>query len=218
MNDHPMHSDRRERMAEAVVFVGHGKTDGSKEKGIERFARIAGRYARCAITVLRLWPWLILPAADLTPMWKASFPSGMLPLGFCWWSQPAARLFWNRRKIIRNSSPLPHGTAASLSWRRWENKREHYCRSTVENMIALTGIGYDIHSFAEIPRPLMLGGVHIPSSRGLDGHSDADVLCHAIADALLGAAGFRTSATGFRRAILPARTSLPWILWRKPFL
>ena len=47
----------------------------------------------------------------------------------------------------------------------------------MKNMIALTGIGYDIHRFAEIPRPLMLGGVHIPSSRGLDGHSDADVLC-----------------------------------------
>ena len=59
----------------------------------------------------------------------------------------------------------------------------------MKNMIALTGIGYDIHRFAEVPRPLMLGGVHIPSSRGLDGHSDADVLCHAIADALLGAAG-----------------------------
>ena len=56
----------------------------------------------------------------------------------------------------------------------------------MKNMIALTGIGYDIHRFAEVPRPLMLGGVHIPSSRGLDGHSDADVLCHAIADALLG--------------------------------
>lgn len=41
MNDQPMHCSRRERMAEAVVFVGHGKTDGSKEKGIERFAKIA---------------------------------------------------------------------------------------------------------------------------------------------------------------------------------
>ncbi|WP_419527773.1 inositol monophosphatase family protein [Akkermansia sp.] len=41
MNDHPMHCSRREKMAEAVVFVGHGKTDGSKEKGIERFAKIA---------------------------------------------------------------------------------------------------------------------------------------------------------------------------------
>lgn len=55
--------------------------------------------------------------------------------------------------------------------------------------ITLTGLGYDIHRFASTPRPLMLGGVHIPSARGLDGHSDADVLCHAIADALLGAVG-----------------------------
>ena len=46
----------------------------------------------------------------------------------------------------------------------------------MKNMIALTGIGYDIHRFAEVPRPLMLGGVHIPSSRGLDGHSDAEAV------------------------------------------
>ena len=50
------------------------------------------------------------------------------------------------------------------------------------------GIGYDVHQLVE-NRPLILGGVEIPSSLGLDGHSDADVLCHAIADALLGAAG-----------------------------
>lgn len=50
------------------------------------------------------------------------------------------------------------------------------------------GIGYDVHRFAE-GRPLVLGGVTIPYPVGLDGHSDADVLCHAIADALLGAAG-----------------------------
>lgn len=56
-------------------------------------------------------------------------------------------------------------------------------------MITLSGIGYDIHRFAEDERPLVLGGIAIPHDRGLDGHSDADVLCHAIADALLGAAG-----------------------------
>lgn len=50
------------------------------------------------------------------------------------------------------------------------------------------GFGYDVHRFAE-GRPLILGGVTIDSPRGLLGHSDADVLCHAIADALLGAAG-----------------------------
>lgn len=50
-----------------------------------------------------------------------------------------------------------------------------------------TGIGYDIHPFAE-GRRLVLGGVEIESERGLAGHSDADVVLHALADALLGAA------------------------------
>ncbi len=49
------------------------------------------------------------------------------------------------------------------------------------------GIGFDVHAF-DVERPLVLGGVTIPDSPGLAGHSDADVLCHAIADALLGAA------------------------------
>jgi len=49
------------------------------------------------------------------------------------------------------------------------------------------GIGYDVHGFSE-GRPLMIGGIAIPHSRGLAGHSDADVLIHAIVDALLGAA------------------------------
>jgi len=51
-----------------------------------------------------------------------------------------------------------------------------------------TGIGIDSHRF-EVGRRLVLGGVEIPYELGLAGHSDADVLAHAIADALLGAAG-----------------------------
>ena len=51
-----------------------------------------------------------------------------------------------------------------------------------------TGIGYDVHQFAQ-DRPLILGGVEIEHSHGLSGHSDADVLSHAIADALLGCLG-----------------------------
>ncbi|MEO6847166.1 MAG: 2-C-methyl-D-erythritol 2,4-cyclodiphosphate synthase [Chthoniobacterales bacterium] len=50
------------------------------------------------------------------------------------------------------------------------------------------GMGYDVHRFIA-GRPLILGGVTIDHPFGLDGHSDADVLCHAIADALLGAVG-----------------------------
>ncbi|MCH8960706.1 MAG: 2-C-methyl-D-erythritol 2,4-cyclodiphosphate synthase [Bacteroidetes bacterium] len=49
------------------------------------------------------------------------------------------------------------------------------------------GFGYDVHRLVE-GRPLVLGGVRVPHEWGLDGHSDADVLLHAIADALLGAA------------------------------
>jgi len=51
-----------------------------------------------------------------------------------------------------------------------------------------SGIGYDIHRFADGLK-LILGGVEIAHARGLEGHSDADVLSHAIADALLGAIG-----------------------------
>jgi len=55
-------------------------------------------------------------------------------------------------------------------------------------MSARVGIGYDSHRLAA-DRPLILGGVEIPYELGLSGHSDADVLTHAIIDAILGAAG-----------------------------
>ena len=54
-------------------------------------------------------------------------------------------------------------------------------------MTTTTGLGYDCHRFAD-GRRLVLGGIEIPHERGLAGHSDADVLVHAIIDALLGAA------------------------------
>ena len=52
----------------------------------------------------------------------------------------------------------------------------------------MIGIGYDSHRFAE-GRRLVLGGVEVPHELGLEGHSDADVLTHAVIDAILGAAG-----------------------------
>lgn len=52
------------------------------------------------------------------------------------------------------------------------------------------GQGFDVHPFSDDPaRPLLLGGVHFPDHAGLAGHSDADVVAHAVTDALLGAAG-----------------------------
>lgn len=59
-----------------------------------------------------------------------------------------------------------------------------------------TGFGYDVHRLVE-NRKLILGGVEIPSEKGLLGHSDADVLVHAIADSLLGAIGKEDIGTQF---------------------
>ena len=59
--------------------------------------------------------------------------------------------------------------------------------STPQELEFRTGIGFDSHPLAE-GRKLVLGGVEIPHDRGLSGHSDGDVLVHAVMDALLGAA------------------------------
>jgi 2-C-methyl-D-erythritol 2,4-cyclodiphosphate synthase len=59
-----------------------------------------------------------------------------------------------------------------------------------------TGLGVDFHQMQE-GTPFMLGGVHIPHHKGATGHSDADVLLHAICDALLGAAGLEDIGTHF---------------------
>jgi 2-C-methyl-D-erythritol 2,4-cyclodiphosphate synthase len=61
------------------------------------------------------------------------------------------------------------------------------------------GTGYDVHAFAaaEARRPLIIGGVTIPYERGLAGHSDADVLLHAVVDALLGAVALGDIGTYF---------------------
>src|SRR5437868_9470350 len=58
------------------------------------------------------------------------------------------------------------------------------------------GFGYDAHRLVE-GRPLILGGVQVPFEKGLEGHSDADVLLHALIDAVLGAAGMGDIGTHF---------------------
>lgn len=60
----------------------------------------------------------------------------------------------------------------------------------MSDLVFRTGIGYDVHRFAT-GRKFFLGGVEIKYDRGLEGHSDADVLLHSLCDALLGAAGFK---------------------------
>ena len=63
-------------------------------------------------------------------------------------------------------------------------------------MVPRTGLGFDVHAFGG-DGPVMLGGIAIPHDRGLAGHSDADVLLHALTDALLGAAGLGDIGTHF---------------------
>jgi 2-C-methyl-D-erythritol 2,4-cyclodiphosphate synthase len=72
--------------------------------------------------------------------------------------------------------------AASGGGREPRRERADGCEHRV-------GFGFDAHRFATGPRPLVLGGVVVPGERGLEGHSDADVVAHALADALLGAVG-----------------------------
>ncbi len=94
---------------------------------------------------------------------------------------------------LKLTTPPDLERAASILRRRAEaSKRVPDRPSAPESMqpyrppLIRTGIGYDVHAFAH-DRKLILGGVEIPYERGLDGHSDADVLVHAIMDALLGA-------------------------------
>ncbi len=71
----------------------------------------------------------------------------------------------------------------------WNGQWAEY-RAEFIIMIYRSGLGYDVHAFKE-GRKMILGGVEFESSFGLDGHSDADVLVHAIADACLGAMGLQ---------------------------
>jgi 2-C-methyl-D-erythritol 2,4-cyclodiphosphate synthase len=74
--------------------------------------------------------------------------------------------------------------------------RRHVLLQALYQPVIRVGFGYDIHRFAP-KRKLLLGGVRIPSRVGLLGHSDADVLLHAICDALLGAASLGDIGTHF---------------------
>ncbi|CAN5772011.1 2-C-methyl-D-erythritol 2,4-cyclodiphosphate synthase [soil metagenome] len=75
------------------------------------------------------------------------------------------------------------------------------------------GMGYDVHAFDQ-SRPLILGGVTVQDHGGLAGYSDADVVSHAVADALLGAAGLGDLGTHFSAELVPEGVSSLQILAR----
>jgi len=76
------------------------------------------------------------------------------------------------------------------------------------------GFGYDVHKFVK-NRKLILGGVEIPYTKGLDGHSDADVFLHSVCDALLGAAGLKDIGHQFPNTDLQYKNISSLILLEK---
>ena len=80
----------------------------------------------------------------------------------------------------RDHPDVPHAPAATAAVAT-EPLRE-------DTVLFRIGFGYDVHGLTA-DRPLILGGVHVPHPFGLDGHSDADVLVHAVMDAVVGALG-----------------------------
>ena len=105
-----------------------------------------------------------------------------------------------RRGVRRPRQGRPRRSAAP--------EGHHGRRPREDRFVAVSeyrvGTGFDAHAF-EDGVPLVLGGVRIEHPRGLAGHSDGDVLAHALTDAVLGAAGLRTSARSSRRASLRSR-------------
>src|SRR5579884_3042724 len=99
---------------------------------------------------------------------------------------------------------MPGPTHTYLSRLLYQYQNHHTGRPAVRASIVTgtyimttrIGFGYDVHAFAA-DRPLILGGVAIPFSLGLAGHSDADTVIHAIVDALLGAAALGDIGTHF---------------------
>src|SRR5437588_5370496 len=109
-----------------------------------------------------------------------------------WWRLSAGALW---------SSLAMRGTPRSLPLRTWSSSGP--CSPAVgpRNVGPVggrVGIGFDVRPFSDEPgRRLVLGGVELPGERGLAGHSDADVVAHAVADALLGPAGLGDLGTLF---------------------
>jgi 2-C-methyl-D-erythritol 4-phosphate cytidylyltransferase/2-C-methyl-D-erythritol 2,4-cyclodiphosphate synthase len=116
-----------------------------------------------------------------------AFRLGSLREAYQSWSGPSptdestvVRAAGMRVAAVEGDASLDKLTSAA-DWERAET-------CIAGRLVPRTGMGFDVHAFAG-DGPLMLGGIEIPSERGLAGHSDADVVLHAITDALLGAAG-----------------------------
>ena len=96
--------------------------------------------------------------------------------------------------VLQNSAPFPPRIKINIGGRA--GVRGFAVPLRYNLTMFRIGLGYDVHPLVS-GRPLILGGVTIPYAKGLDGHSDADAVCHALTDAILGAAGLGSIGVHF---------------------
>ena len=171
----PFNVSDRADLAEAVVSVGLAKTGETINTNFPLLQQMVHRVRKCRV--------LGSAALDLAYV-ACGRLDAYIEQGISLWDIAAGWL------LVENAG-------GTVDLRPREDMKDKYSiiasngvinLETLMTMSVRCGIGYDVHRLVE-GRKLILGGVEIAHSRGLEGHSDADVLSHAIADALLGAIG-----------------------------
>lgn len=126
---------------------------------------------------------LVASTPERTKLWAAQTPQGFLTKELLLAYEKAGTNMTDDGAVYEFA-----GNKVKMVNGAFSNKKITTGEDVKMEKVYLSGIGYDVHQLVE-NRPLIIGGVNIPYHRGLKGHSDADVLLHAIMDALLGAAG-----------------------------
>ena len=198
--------------ARRAIFMARLAAITDQSKTIEPVHLLAGIHKESPALFRGVdWTKSKIRLARLTPenLHKASQTQGEIPLGaktkraFAAAPAVAKKLQASR---VANSHLLAAALSVDAKMRKQLQKAglaQEDLRKSGESHLAVassraprSGIGYDLHRLSE-KRKLMIGGIEVPFEKGSVGHSDGDVLCHAICDALLGAAGLGDIGTHF---------------------
>ena len=197
--------------ARRAIFMARLAAITDQSKNIELVHLLAGIHKEAPGLFRGVdWAKSKIRLARLTPenLHKASQAQGEIPLGAktkrAFAAAPAVA-----KKLLASRVSNAHLLAAVLSADARMKKQLQKAGLAQENLkksaesrgaeagrASRSGIGYDLHRLSE-KRKLMIGGVEVPFEKGSVGHSDGDVLCHAVCDALLGAAGMGDIGTHF---------------------
>lgn len=197
--------------ARRAIFMARLAAITDQSKTIELVHLLAGIHKEAPVLFRGVdWAKSKIRLARLTPenLHKASQAQGEIPLGAktkrAFAAAPAIA-----KKLQSSRVSNAHLLAAALSADARMKKQLQKASLAQENLkksaesrgaesgrASRSGIGYDLHRLSE-KRKLMIGGIEVPFEKGSVGHSDGDVLCHAVCDALLGAAGMGDIGTHF---------------------